>query len=203
MNEQQKWQDWKPEDEDLNQLLQPGKIQQMQQHHPLLKLKRGLEMNMISGVIIFIFYLAILWFFPIWPIVLTMLINLCFTMYVLGTAWKLYKSIQLTVSATRPVLHELKTHFEEITKWGRVQQKLGIFVYPFAAAGGYFCGGILGSGKTFEELMQRPVFVYVLPVTVIVLVPLGYLLAKWMFNKAFGRHLRSLEGIIQSLEMDN
>ncbi|WP_290708302.1 hypothetical protein, partial [Flavihumibacter sp. CACIAM 22H1] len=140
MNEQQKWQDWKPEDEDLDKLLLPGRIQQFQPQHPLLKLKKGLQMNIISGLVILVFYLAILWLFPYWQISLAMLITISFTVYVLWTAWKLYRSIQSTVSATRPVLQELKQHLGEITKWGRVQQQLGLFVYPFAAAGGYLCG---------------------------------------------------------------
>ncbi|MCG7859559.1 hypothetical protein MD537_21455, partial [Flavihumibacter sediminis] len=69
--------------------------------------------------------------------------------------------------------------------------------------GGYLSGGILGSGKTIEELMTKPIFVYALPVTMLVLIPICYWLAKWMFNKSFGKHLRSLEGIIHSLEVDN
>ena len=203
MTEQTSWQEWNPEDADLSSLLEPGRIRQLQPGHPLIKLKRALQMNMVSGFLILLFYIAIIAFFPYWQIVITMIITVAFTVYVLVKAWNLYRSIQATVSATRPVLEELRIHYKEISNWGRVQQKLGIFVYPFAAAGGYFCGGIIGSGKTIEELMSRPVFVYALPITILVLVPAGYWLAKWLFNRAFGKHLRSLEGIIQSLELDN
>lgn len=203
MTEQTKWQDWNPEDADLSRLLKPGRIQRIQPGHPLMKLKKALLMNMIWGVLIFLFYIYIIIVFPYWPILITIVITMAFTAYVLVKAWKLYTSIQTTVSATRPVLEELRMHHREISDWGRVQQKLGLLVYPFAAAGGYLSGGILGSGKTIEELMTKPIFVYALPVTMLVLIPICYWLAKWMFNKSFGKHLRSLEGIIHSLEVDN
>lgn len=203
MTEQTNWQDWNPEDADLSRLLTPGRIQRIQPAHPLMKLKKALLMNMIWGILILVFYIFIIGIFPYWPIFLTIVLTIAFTVYVLLKAWKLYWSIQTTVSATRPVLAELRMHHREISDWGRVQQKLGLLVYPLAAAGGYLSGGILGSGKTIAELMTKPIFVYALPFTILVLVPVCYWLAKWMFNRSFGKHLRSLEGIIKSLEMDN
>lgn len=203
MNEQQKWQDWKPEDEDLNKLLRPGSIQRLQPGHPLVKLTKSLRLNMIWGGIIMSFYLSVIFFFPYWPVVLAMLVTLIFSLYVFRGAWRLYRSIQTTTqSATRPLLQELKVHYMEIREWGRVQQKLGIFVYPFAAAGGYISGGLLGSGMSMDVLLQKPTFIYVLPITIIVLVPLGYWLSKWLFKKSFGKLLIQLKGIIESLEKE-
>lgn len=203
MTEEQKWQDWQPEDADLDRLLKKRSLSRISASHPLLKLKKALLLNIIWGLLILLFYLAIMIILPVWPILLTLLVTSIFSLYFIVKAVKLYRSIQSYVSANRPMLEELRMHHSEIESWGKLQQKLGLFVYPFAIAGGYLSGGILGSGKTIEELLQRPVFLYTLPVTAIVLIPLCYWLTKWMFRKAFGKHLQALGGLIQSLEQDN
>ncbi|HEY8398697.1 MAG TPA: hypothetical protein VIK80_12205 [Flavihumibacter sp.] len=201
MNEQAKWQDWKPEDDDLNQLLKPGSIQKLQPGHPLIKLTRGLRRNIIWSLLILIGYVMIMIIFPYWQVLLTLTITSAFTIYVVWGAWTLYRAIQTTTrNSTRPLLEELKLHHDEISAWGRIQIKLGIFVYPFAATGGYLCGGLARTGLTLDQLLERGRFVYLLPVVILVLVPLGYLASKWMFRRSFGKLLIQLKGLIDSLE---
>lgn len=202
MAEQNNWHNWKPEDDDLKKLLVSGTLQNIQPNHPLLQLKKLLMHNLIWAVVISAGYVAMLFLFPYWQIMVSLGVTILFNAYTMYVGWGLYRSVADTVSGSRPLLDELKLHYANISKWGEVQLKMGLLVYPFAAVAGYFCGGMASSGKTVEELLSRQVFVIALPITVVVLVPLGYFFAKWLFQKSFGKHLRNLKGVIDGLETD-
>jgi len=80
----------------------------------------------------------------------------------------------------------MKRHCESITTWLNNQQKVALIIYPVSATGGFMLGGVIGSGKSVEVLMSKPVVILVLIVTIIILVPICYYLAKWMCNYSFG-----------------
>lgn len=200
MHDPNTWKDWKPVDEELNRMLQPGFSRRLQPNHPLEKLKVNLVINISWGIVITVAYLVIIWMYPIWPVVLALVITGMYNIVVLNLALNLYRSIKTTISGAVSLLESLKKHHADIEAWGRLQMKMAIWVYPFATAGGYILGGTLGSGKTVEQLMQQPAFLWVLPLAILVFVPLGYFMAKWMFNKSFGRHLDALKKTIQAIE---
>lgn len=196
------WNDWDPVDKDLEHFLQPGMLSRLQPHHPLMKLKRNLLINMVWSLLITIFYLVLMLAYPAWPVVLTLVICSCFNIMVVGMAWKLYRGIRAEVSGNTGLLQELKQQHSAISKWGRIQLKLALFVYPIAAAGGYILGGILGSQRSISELMEQRLFVWVMPLAILTLVPLSYWLAKWLFSRSFGRHLAALKENIDALEAE-
>jgi predicted neutral ceramidase superfamily lipid hydrolase len=194
------WQSWQPQDKDLESLLQPGFSTRMQPHHPLMKLKRNLFINTVWGVLITIGYLVIMATTSIWPVLIALGTTSLFNIIILLQSIKLYRSIQTIISPAESVLSISRKHYKEITAWCKMQNKLALWVYPVAATGGYIYGGVLSSGKTFEELVKQPLFIWALPVTLAILVPLSYLLARWMARKAFGIHLDNLKATILSLE---
>lgn len=200
MDDQNRWKDWKPVDEELNRMLRPGFSRRLNPNHPLEKLKVNLVINMAWGLLITLAYLVIILVYPIWPVVLALLITSAFNVIVLKGAMNLYRSIRTTISGEVSLLESLKKHHADIEAWGRLQLKMAIWVYPFATAGGYILGGTIGSGKSLDQLMQQQSFVWVLPLAILVFVPVGYLVARWMFKKAFGRHLAALELTIKALE---
>jgi hypothetical protein len=195
------WQLWQPVDEDLHRLLQPGFASRLQPQHPLMKLRRNLKMNTIYGMVITAAYILIICTTPVWPVQLAMAITAIFNIVLLIPAVKMYRNIQTTISPADSVLFVLKKHHHDINAWCRMQNRLAGYIYPVAATGGYIYGGVWGSGKSFEQLFAEPLFLWVLPVTLIVLVPLGLLLAKWLTKKAFGVYLDTLLANITALEL--
>lgn len=202
MEENNNWQSWQPLDQDLDELLRPGFASQLQPHHPLVKLKKNLLKNTIWGILITIGYFIIICTTPVWQVQLALGITSLFNIIILAQAIRLYRSIPESISSSESVLSILKKHYREISAWCTMQHKLAIWVYPVAATGGYIYGGVLSSGKSFEELFESPLFLWVLPVLVLVLVPLGLYLSKYMTQKAFGVHLDNLKKNIQSLEQE-
>lgn len=202
MEETNNWQSWQPLDQDLDELLRPGFASQLQPHHPLVKLKKNLLINTIWGILITIAYFIIIITTPVWQVQLALGITSGFNMIILAQAIGLYRSIPVTISSSDSVLSILKKHHQEISAWCTMQNKLAIWVYPVAATGGYIYGGVMSSGKSLEELFESPLFVWVLPVLLVVLVPLGLYLSKYMTQKAFGVHLDNLKKNIQALEQE-
>ena len=72
-------------------------------------------------------------------------------------------------------------------------------MYPVAATGGFMLGGVVGSGKTVEAFLYRPSILIILVITVAIITPVCYYLAKLMFKYAYGRHLKKLKELIDEL----
>jgi hypothetical protein len=73
-------------------------------------------------------------------------------------------------------------------------------LYPVSAAGGFMLGGFVGSGKPIEVFMSKPIVIIILVVTIAILVPICYKLAKWMTKKAFGQYADQLKKNIDALK---
>lgn len=50
----------------------------------------------------------------------------------------------------------MERNFNSFQKWGLLQQKLSLFVFPVAAAGGFILGSTIGSGKLVEVFLYNP-----------------------------------------------
>nr|MBC7612753.1 hypothetical protein [Pseudopedobacter sp.] len=125
-------------------------------------------------------------------------ITLFFTDWAGYAGFQLYKSIETNVTANN-LLSELKRVVYILEEWIGVQCKVAIFVYPISATGGYFLGGVIGSGKTVGQFMSRPFVVYAFIITIIILMPICYYLSKWMFNYSFGKSIKQMQKLIDEL----
>ncbi len=113
--------------------------------------------------------------------------------------WKLYKNTNENITPSNSLKQELQKNYNGFQNWWKLQQKAGLFVYPIAAAGGFILGGFWGSGKSVEAFLYNPKMITILSITVLVLVPMSYYAAKWMFNYAYGKHLKKLKMFIDDL----
>ena len=95
---------------------------------------------------------------------------------------------------------ELKRHFDSISNWIRIQKRMVLFIYPISAASEFMLGGVIGSGKSVETFMNKPVVILALFITILILMPAASYTAKWLFKKSFGKHLDDLKENIDSLE---
>ena len=190
------------QDDDLLSLLQKPKLSKLTSHNPLEKIKKNLLMNMVWGIIICALYVFIIIHFQIWQVQVSISIVLLFSLWALYTAWLQYKKLNTSVSSNSSVLSEMKRHCESIETWLNTQQKVALIIYPVSAAGGFMLGGVIGSGKSVELFMSKPIVILILVVTILILVPACYYLAKWMCNYSFGKHLKTLQQNIQDLESE-
>jgi hypothetical protein len=200
MNLENNWKEWNdPQAAELEGLLQPATLKKRQPNGPLDKISASLVIYMGYGVLISLLYIYILVRYPQLPLFLTIGAVLAFNLWALFDAWKQYRSLQNTI-AGETVLQEMERHYQTISRWIRLQKLTGLFIYPFAATGGFMLGGMLGSGRTISAFMSRPVVWVALGVTLLVLIPLCHALTRWMTKKSFGKHLGHLGEQIEKLK---
>lgn len=189
------------QDDDLSSMLQSPALSKLSSHNPLEKIRKNLLINMIWAFLICLLYIGVIIYFHIWQVQIPIFVVLIFTLWGLYSGYQIYGQIKTGVS-TGPLLPELKRHHQTINTWIQTQQRVGLFIYPVSAAGGFMLGGVLGSGKPVEVFMSRPIVLIALAISIIVLVPACYYLARWMSNYSFGKHLNALQENIRELEAE-
>jgi hypothetical protein len=198
MNLEQLWQKHQPNTDGLPELHQLNDLKPVHELSVLKKLKKMLGINMGWALLIAAAYVIVLVCYPYWQIQALIGIALVFTLWGAWSAWQLYQKVEVNVQATS-LLAELQRNSEALKAWMQIQTRVALFVYPFCIAGGFLLGGVIGSGKSIAALMQKPLIPWALIAAIILLTPLSYLAAKWMFRVSFGKLLKRLEENIQSL----
>lgn len=193
------WQQSGGNDDALNKMLQQKDFNNLHSKLPLKKLKKNLLMGIIWAALITAFYVTLFFFVPIWQVYVALAILSLFNILIAVDSWKLYKSINVNISTTNSLKEELQKNYTGFQRWWRIQERLGLFVYPIVATGGFIMGGVWGSGKPVEAFLYNPKMLLILGVTILILVPLCYYGARWMFNYAYGKHLKKLKLLIDEL----
>lgn len=193
------WQQSKGSDDALEKLLQQKDFSKLPSKLPLKKLKTNLLMGIITALLITVFYVVLIFIVNIWQVHIVFAILIVFNIVVTVDSWKVYKSINVNISTTNSLKDELQKNYSSFQRWWRIQERFGLFVYPIGATGGFILGGVEGSGKTVEAFLYNPKMLLVLLVTLLILVPLCYYFARWMYNYAYGKHLKKLKHFIDEL----
>jgi len=196
------WRQGGDSDDALNKLLNTDDFSKLQSKLPLKKLKRNLLIGIIWAVLITAFYIAAFFFVGIWQGYVALGILSLFNIVISCDSWKLYNNINVNISTTNSLKEELQKNYTSFIRWWRIQERLSLFVYPIAAAGGFIIGGVWGSGKPVEVFLYNTRMLLILAVTILFLVPLCYYGARWMFNYAYGKHLKKLKLLIDELSKE-
>ena len=193
------WQHSGGSDDALNKMFQQKDFSNLHSKLPLKKLEKNLLIGLISAALITAIYVVLFYLIGIWQVQVALAIAILFNIYVGIDTWKLYMNIHVKVSTTNSLKEELQKNYSGFQSWWRIQERLGLFVYPIAATGGFILGGVEGSGKSVEAFLYNPKMLFVLGIALLILVPLCYYGARWMFNYAYGKHLKKLKLLIDEL----
>lgn len=183
----------------LNNMLNNMNFDKINSKHPLAKLRRNLLITLGLSVLITLLYAVAMFFVEAWQVILPLMLMIAFNIFVIVGGWHLFKSLPASVTPGNSLMQELERHYNAFMEWWKIQQKLSLFIYPVAAAGGFIYGGMMGSGKAVEEFLYNPYMLSIMAVTSIVLVPFSYLYAKWLFRMIYGKHLKHLKDCIDEL----
>jgi hypothetical protein len=170
--------------------------------NPLARLKRGLRINMYWAVLIAVLYILSIFYFPITIFRITMMAMLLFTGWGLISTYRMYGQLDPRICYDCTLVSEMQRHYEAIHNWMRIQEKVALFFYPIGAAGGFLLGGVLGSGKPIAEIMSKTTVQVAFVLAILLLTPAGYYLARWLNQKAFGKHLDALRSRIDALNAE-
>jgi hypothetical protein len=193
------WQQSSGNDDALNKMLQQNDFNNVHSKLPLGKLKRNLLIGIVWATLITAFYIALFFFINIWQVYVALGTLILFNVWIAIDSFKLYKSINETISAKNSLKEELQKNYTGFQKWWTLQQRASLFVYPIALTGGFILGGVLGSNKPVENFLYNPKMLSILGITMLIVIPLCYFGAKGMFNYAYGKHLKKLKATIDEL----
>jgi hypothetical protein len=193
------WQQGGNNEDALNKLLNTGDFSKFHSKLPLKKLKINLLIGILWALLITIGYIVLFFFVAIWQVYVALSVLIIFNTLIMLDSWKLYKTTPSTISPSNSLKEELTLHYDSFNRWWAVQQKVSLFVYPIAVTGGFILGGTLGSNKPVETFLYNSKMLGILGITVLLMVPLCYFGAKWMFDYAYGKHLKKLKYTIDEL----
>ncbi len=186
-------------EQEFDKLLNPEGLRNLKSKHPLLTLRRNLLINLLYSLLITILTIILIAIFWIWQVQLALLIITIFNVWYLIQGYKLYNAIAPNISPDNNLLSELELHYNNISKWVKLSEKIAFFIYPFSIVGGFLLGGVLGSNLTVEEFL-KPRVLQILFLTILVVTPLTHFLAKYMNRQIFGKHLKDLSSRIDDLK---
>jgi len=174
-------------------------------HHPskgpLEKIRSNLVKNICIAGILTLGYACLIFYFPYWQIQVGLLITICLNLVVMWQAYEQYKNIAPALNSGN-VLQTLKDIHASFQKMFRQQERAALLVYPVACAAGFMLGGVASSGKSVEVFMGNQKVQIALAICIVVLVPIGFYLAKWMNKVAFGKYFEQIKVHIDALERE-
>lgn len=193
---------WKREDDEdkmLRNLLQQSSFRRTSSMFPLKILKRNLLVGTICGLLFNVCYILLFFLIDLWQVYIPLVIVIVFNVWLIQQSWQLYKRTPATVNPSKSVKEELDFHYQRFQQWWTIQQRVSVFVYPFAIAGGFILGVVEGSGKSLEFIIYKPPVLILLLLTIVIATPVCYYFARWMYRHAYGKHLKKLHRVISEL----
>ncbi|MGZ5255057.1 MAG: hypothetical protein ACXWV4_11895, partial [Flavitalea sp.] len=166
---------------------------------PLNKLRKNLLTGIIVAVLTNLAYIAIFFFISLWIVYISLSVLIIFNIYIIITSWKLYQKTSSLMKSSNSLKDELELHYNSFQRWWSIQQKISLFIYPIATTGGFVMGGFLGSGKPVETFLYNGVMLGILAITILILMPICYYGARWMFKFTYGKYLEQLKTTIDEL----
>ena len=201
MDIEQVWKGHGPGTGDLPDINNISRLSAPEPDSILQKLKKALRFNLSCAWLCLVLYVFILVNYHLWQLLVLIGLTLVFTLWAIITTTQLYRSVNPNVLATS-LLIELKRNRNALNRWMQLQMRVALAIYPFSVSGGFLWGGMMGSGKSIEFLMSKPIIIWALVVCIIILTPLSYWLAKWLFKKSFGKVTLQMNDAIAQLTAD-
>ncbi len=192
---------WKKlEQEKLNQPVAGTVEVRKNSKHPMQKL---IQLSKITLAFVIFFelcfsFLLVIMVQPIVKVFLVIMIIVYLFFFFLNL--KILRNIQESFRLDLNLKSTLKQVYDNTMSSLAFQRKASIVIYPLAATAGFLMG--LSTEKDAAIMMQKWQVVVTLVITVIILTPSCYYLARWMERVSYGKYLNQLRELIQQFEKD-
>ena len=167
--------------------------------HPVQKLKT-VYLQTTGFSIAFLLMFIILFFLFHEPLVKggLGLVVICYIFFFIIN-FSMYRKINVVLPVDQSLKAALQHTHDFITENIRFQERTALFIYPVAGTAGFMMGGSAGGGDVIK-MMQDTTVIIVLVAVLVILTPLCYYLAKWMYKVSYGKCLKELKEMITELE---
>ena len=168
--------------------------------HPVDKIKRALDINLIFAVLSSFVYIYALVKFHNAYVVGGFFILIAGHIWGLRITLNLRKNIVEYQSNSHSLLETLQKTAAAVRRWIYISEYSGIVFYPVAIATGFIAGGLRSSGLSVEEFMGKPFVIIAFSLAIAFLVPLCFVITRIIMKLSFMKYLVQLETDIRNFE---
>ncbi len=172
---------------------------QKKSKHPVQKLKNAYLITTGFSVVSLLAFVVLFFLFDEWIVKVGLVFMICSYIFFFATNFSMYRKVSIALPIDKSLKTALLHTYNFITENIRFQERVAVFIYPFATASGFLMGGSEGSGNVMKMLEKKEVLV-ALVVSCVVLTPLAFYLTRWMYKVSYGKCLKELKARIEELE---
>lgn len=166
----------------------------------LRKLNKRLWWKIAFTVLFTPVYIAMVFYLTDW--LPQLLFGILASFHIVGLVFYIqrYRKAKQLNMASANVVETLKLYAVNVRSTIRMEELLGLMLYPIAGSAGFFFS-LLEKMRLEEALNDQRIWI-VLLISIVVITPLAHLLARWMNKKTFSKLLKQLDERIYELERD-
>lgn len=167
--------------------------------HPVAKLKEAYKISTLFALVFLICFIFLFFIFDQTIVKIGLAATIVAYVFFLTTNFRMYARIKTDFPVDRDLKTVLRHTYDFIIANIHFQERTALFIYPVAGASGFVMGGA-AAGANMLELLQKPVVMWTLIGTVVILTPLSWLFARWLYKISYGVCLGELKRLIDELE---
>lgn len=114
--------------------------------------------------------------------------------------YRVLRNIQRSFRLDLNLKSTLKQVYDNTSSTLAFQRKASLIIYPLAATAGFLLG--LSIEKDAALMIQKWQVQIALLISIIILTPSSYLLARWMEKVSYGKYLAQLKDLLQQFEQE-
>jgi ABC-type multidrug transport system fused ATPase/permease subunit len=168
--------------------------------HPVQKLILLFKITLGFAIFFDLFFIYLLLITPQLIVTIFLVIMIIVYLFFFIINYRILKDIQYSFRLDQNLKGTLQQVFDNTMSTLAFQRKSSLFIYPFAATAGFLLG--LSVEADAAVMMQKWQVILALIISIIILTPACYYLARWMEKVSYGKYLNQLRDLIQQFEKD-
>lgn len=178
------------------------KLEDFHSQHPALKLQHSLKISMGFAVTLMLFVVLLIPLFTPWQIRLLLLLAALGYLFFLMINYRTWKRVKATLQET--MTGSVKTALQQIHQVVyrsiRFQERAALLLYPVSIVAGFMVGVFLANPSAFPGEMQSRDNQILLLTCIVLLTPLTWFAARWLYKISYDTYLTELRLLIDELE---
>lgn len=166
--------------------------------HPVARLKRAYLISTAFAMVCLIGFIVLFFKYDEGLIKGSLVLVIAGYIFFFVVNFSTYRKIIVELPVDQSLRKALAHTHDFIADNIRFQERVALYLYPIATTSGFLMGG--ASGGDLDGMLQKKVVIIALLVSVAILTPIGFYLARWMYKVSYGKCLIELKGLINELD---
>lgn len=168
--------------------------------HPVQKLIQLFKITLGFAITFEVGFIYLLIIMPQLIVKLFMVVMIIIYVFYFVLNYRILKNIQHSFRLDLNLKSTLQQVYDNTMSTLAFQRKSSIIIYPIAATAGFLLG--LSIEKDAVLMIQKWQIQIALLISIIIITPSSYLLARWMEKVSYGKYLAQLKNLLQQFERE-